>query len=123
MAYTESLKNYDKFQSCRIGVNFTCSLCSSTLEPHNHLFFNFLFLWKLLKDLFPYGDFFQVEPTLYQVLHRVYLLDHKMIKHLYLLIISSLVYFIWKGRNLRVFSNTFNSFFLIKSKIKSLVAH
>lgn len=62
MAYTESLKIFDKFHYHGIGENFTCFHVSFVLESH-HLFFNYSFSLNLLKDILPYGDFFFLEPS------------------------------------------------------------
>lgn len=123
MAYIEGFKTSDNFSRRGLGNSLLCCHCSSVNESHKHLFFECLFTWNMIKTLLPYGNFFMLEPSLHQVLHQAQFLGHKVIKRIYLLIVTTMIYIIWKERNARLVSKDFTTFKGICCSIKSLVAH
>lgn len=94
MAALGKLKTCDYFAKLELGPNFSCCFCNNSLEPHNHLLFGCSFSRDLFIELVLRGNFFLLEPTISEALLFDSSFSDKSEARVYLLIISSLVYWI-----------------------------
>ncbi|PKU74823.1 hypothetical protein MA16_Dca005014 [Dendrobium catenatum] len=111
MAVIGKLKTADNLMFRGIAVPPTCSLCTVYPENHNHLFFDCEFSFNILTRLLPDLNIFLLRPTLTQVFD---FFEHSMMhsrleKDFACLTASCIIYFIWKERNFRRFSNQSNN--------------
>lgn len=81
-------------------------------ECINTCFFQCPFSWNLIRQLLPNGDFFMLEPSLHQVLFQDNSLGHKIIKRIYLLIISVIIH--WRSAMRKESATRLDLWFLIK---------
>jgi len=123
MAVVGKLKTADNLLLRGIQIPINCSLCSGNLENHSHLFFECDFSFFIATILLPDINAFLLRPNLQQ------LLDFfgnavgfcKTEKNYCFLIISCMIYYIWKERNLRCFSADRNNITKIICNIKEAV--
>lgn len=123
MAFIKGLKTSDLIQARGIGETFPCLFCHCSPESHNHLFFECQFTWNILKKFLLLGNYLLLAPTLSQVLHHATSFNHKISKRIYLLIVSAMIYCLWKERNQQAFQHNSASLINILHIIRSFVNH
>ncbi|PKU60598.1 hypothetical protein MA16_Dca028108 [Dendrobium catenatum] len=122
IAFKEGLKTASNLATRGISVCPSCIFCKSNLETHNHLFFECDFSFNILLRFFSRMQSMLLRSNLWQVFN--YIEDQEVtnnMKNYHFLSISAIVYFIWRSRNDRLFSNCSDSVTVITSKIKRAV--
>ncbi|KAI0524788.1 hypothetical protein KFK09_004174 [Dendrobium nobile] len=111
MALIGKLKTSDNLITRGIMVAGHCSFCCDHLENHSHIFFECDYTFSILTDLIPVTGMFNLRPNLMQVLNffdnmHDYSRRDKCFCYLTL---ATIIYFTWRERNCRIFSNVWNS--------------
>ncbi|PKU60948.1 Putative ribonuclease H protein [Dendrobium catenatum] len=123
MAILRKLKTADLLLSRGISVTAECSFCSYSRECHSHLFFECDFSFKLITELIPALENFYLRPNLFQVYE--FLSNSGCYSRAELnfcfLAIAVLVYWIWRERNSRRFSNTWKGHSELKEVISQAI--
>ncbi|PKU85081.1 hypothetical protein MA16_Dca018195 [Dendrobium catenatum] len=107
MAILGKLKCADSLIRRGLQVNPLCNFCSGHSETHSHLFFGCDFTFGVLTKLLPATNAYYLRPNLFQVYDFMWnnanlaVLEKKFAS----LAISSIVYFLWRERNQRRFSD------------------
>ncbi|XP_020693114.1 uncharacterized protein LOC110107253 [Dendrobium catenatum] len=107
MAILGKLKCADSLIRRGLQVNPLCNFCSGHSETHSHLFFGCDFTFGVLAKLMPATNAFYLRPNLFQVYDFMWnnanlaVLEKKFAS----LAISAIVYFLWRERNQRQFSD------------------
>ncbi|PKU64698.1 hypothetical protein MA16_Dca017640 [Dendrobium catenatum] len=107
MALQSKLKTADQLIFRGISVSAACSFCASNRESHSHLFFECDFSFNIITALFPVMKSFYLRPNLLQVYDFLSSIRdfNKIDVQFCFLVISILVYWIWRERNGRKFSS------------------
>ncbi|PKU72535.1 hypothetical protein MA16_Dca008592 [Dendrobium catenatum] len=107
MAAIGKLKTADNLISRGIAVPSSCSFCQIYPENHNHLFFGCQFSFSILTRLLPELNCFLLRPTLLQIFDFIELspIYNRQEKDFCCLTLSCTIYYIWRERNNRRFSN------------------
>ncbi|XP_020675220.2 uncharacterized protein LOC110094341 [Dendrobium catenatum] len=120
--FKKGLKKADALLARSISVNPLCIFCKAERETQNHLFFECDFSFNILKSFMPRMNFMLLHPNLWQVFNDIEDREFDINrKNLCFLLISAIVYFIWRARNDRIFGNITESHTAIALKIKSAV--
>ncbi|KAL0918064.1 hypothetical protein M5K25_010052 [Dendrobium thyrsiflorum] len=111
MAIQRKLKCADILIYRGIPVPPLCGFCIGNNETHSHLFFECDFSFTVITKLFPVLNCFYLRPNLSQTFDFFYNSQHynALEKNFCFITISATVYFIWRERNKRRFSNSWDS--------------
>ncbi|PKU79523.1 Putative ribonuclease H protein [Dendrobium catenatum] len=125
MARIGKLKTADNLRLRGIMVPINCSLCSGHIENHSHLFFECDFSFYVLKIILPKLNCFLLRPNLAQAMEFIEntMLANRAGKDFTLLVLSCIVYHVWKERNQRRFSNNCTNVTKIICNILEAVRH
>ncbi|PKU70783.1 hypothetical protein MA16_Dca012536 [Dendrobium catenatum] len=106
MTILGKLKSADSLIRRGLPVSPICNFCSGHLETHSHLFFGCDFTFGVLSKLLPATNAFYLRPNLFQVHDFMWNNANLAVleKNLASLAISAIVYFLWRERNQRRFS-------------------
>ncbi|PKU68537.1 Putative ribonuclease H protein [Dendrobium catenatum] len=109
LANVGGLKTADALRIRNISVPIQCSLCYNGDESVSHIYFECPFSFNILIDLFSEMSSFLLRPNIRQVYDWINGKYHGNLEVLnfYKLVISTLIYFIWKERNNRIFGKQF----------------
>ncbi|PKU63676.1 Putative ribonuclease H protein [Dendrobium catenatum] len=122
MALLGKLKCADVLLKRGLQVNPKCSFCDTSLESHNHIFFECDYSFMVLLLVLPNFDSFLFRPNLLQVFDCLDLkFTGSLEKTFCFSIIAYLIYFLWRERNNRRFSNTWLPPSEIADNIKKVV--
>ncbi|KAL0911225.1 hypothetical protein M5K25_019348 [Dendrobium thyrsiflorum] len=119
LAFKCGLKTADQLARRGIPVNTNCTLCAQAAESHSHLFFECDFSFGILYHLIPQFRTLLLRPNHFQAYNSVDDLNYNGdIHHLFYLMISAAIYYIWRARNDRLFGNCIDCQITVVRKIK-----
>ncbi|XP_020688157.1 uncharacterized protein LOC110103692, partial [Dendrobium catenatum] len=123
MAINGKLKCADKLIVRGIPASPICDFCRGHNESHSHLFFSCDFTFSVISSLLPALNCFYFRPNLYQAFDyfNCNANFNAMEKNCCFLAISVAVYYLWRERNVRRFSNSWNSPDYLKTVISSAI--
>ncbi|XP_028549943.1 uncharacterized protein LOC114579456 [Dendrobium catenatum] len=107
LAIMGGLKTAEALRIRNVFVPSTCCLCHTHDETVYHLYFECSYSFSILTSIIPGMDIFLFRPNILQVydwLNGKYN-DNTEMLNFYKLAVSSVIYYIWKERNNRIFGN------------------
>lgn len=111
MAFLGKLKTADILNSRGVHIPAACPFCLVAEESHHHLFFECDFSYTIIMELFPWLDYFLMRPNLLQLFDYMAGIQkfNAEEKNFCYLTLCGTIYYIWRERNNRRFSNIWNS--------------
>ncbi|XP_028553737.1 uncharacterized protein LOC110110121 [Dendrobium catenatum] len=124
MAFRNGIKTADVLISRGISVAPECIFCKDERETLNHLLFGCNFTYHILIHTPPRMKCMLLRPNLWQVFNSIDEGDmDSNTKSFCYLLLSAIVYFIWKARNDRSFGNILECQTTVISMIKRAVRY
>lgn len=123
MAIQRKLKCADILIYRGILVSPLCDFCIGNNETHSHLFFECDFSFTVISSVLPALNCFYLRPNLSQTYDYFHNNQHynALEKNFCFLTISATVYFLWRERNKRRFSNSWDTPYSITAAIVNAI--
>lgn len=109
LAIMGGLKTAEALRLRNITVNRTCCLCYANDESVSHLYFECPYSFYILTNIISGMKYFLLRPNIQQVFDwiRGNYYDNLEKSNFYKLVVSSVIYYVWRERNNRIFGNNF----------------
>ncbi|PKU80999.1 hypothetical protein MA16_Dca025183 [Dendrobium catenatum] len=99
-----------------------CCFCNVDLETITHLFFECSYTFNIAKSLLPWLHNLFMRPNIYQLYDSILEQGFKSnTRNYYLLTASTMIYFIWRARNDRLFGGNVDCNVTISAKMRKAV--
>ncbi|XP_028549721.1 uncharacterized protein LOC114579423 [Dendrobium catenatum] len=119
LAFKDGLKTTDILAKRGINTSYKCCFCHDDMETISHLFFECRFTFDIAKYFLPWLNDLLMRPNLYQLYNSIFeqrILIHN--RNYYLLSTSTIIYFLWRARNDRIFGGIVDSQTTVITKIR-----
>ncbi|XP_020682034.1 uncharacterized protein LOC110099279 [Dendrobium catenatum] len=122
MAFRNGLKTADALISRGISASPECVFCKTDKENLKHLLFECDFSYNILLNTLPQMSYMLFRPNLWKVYNNIeeWEMDSSR-KSLCYILLTAIVYFIWKARNDRLFGNIIECQTTVTGNIKRAV--
>ncbi|PKU87427.1 Putative ribonuclease H protein [Dendrobium catenatum] len=121
LAFKNGLKTADNLIQRGIQVNPGCCFCHDCRDSTSHLFFECDFSFKILNRLIPQTQTLLMRPNLNQIFDFMEdIADSQIMLHFYCLLVNTIIYYIWRARNDRIFGNLVECFTIVSIRLKKL---
>lgn len=111
LALNNGLNTVDNLICRNINISTTCYLCYYQQENINHLYFECVYSFNIIKNLIHVINNFLLRPNIFQIIQHIKDLDHSsaLQRRKFYLYLDASIYYIWIERNKRRFENNFSS--------------